>query len=466
MLPGTVLVTGNQRLARILNRIYEQSQIRDGKQVWETPNILSWSAWQQQAWDESLIHCDTEKRTLLNSHQALLVWQDTIERSVEANALLQLHQVACRAQEAWLLMHQWQLSRAEINLSFSGEDNKVFLRWASTYEKYCKQHHWQDTARLPDELSHHFQSGIYSPPPRMLLLGFDELTPQQQSLFAVMKETGCEFDPIDDYSPARQMRRCSYQDGDRELTEAAKWCLMRYTEAPESRIAVIVSDLEQQRDKVQRIFDEVLQPATLINGSDAGAYNISIGRPLSEWPVVHTFFMLLDFAQDHLELSKVMSLMTSPYLKGSSEELEQRYQLDARLRRQGDMQISISSLQYFAARVDEDGQPYPYTCPILAEQLRDWQCKREKIRKRSRPGEWAEYFSELVGVMGWPGSETLDAYDLQCLHSWQDLLFEFAGLECVQVYHCDRPALCTVHYHYQQLWSLLYSGYEQIMEKV
>ena len=432
MSAGTILVSGNQRLARTLNRIYEQKQIRDGKLTWETPDILSWSAWQQKAWDESLIHCDNEKQALLSNHQALLVWQGTIERSVEANAMLQLHQVARRAQEAWLLMYQWQLSLAEINPSLSSEDNRAFLRWASTYQEYCKQHHWLDTARLPDKLSRYYQSGIFSPPPRMLLLGFDELTPQQQSLFDVMKKAGCEFDQIDECSPARQMRRCRYQDGDRELAEAAKWCLVQYTEAPESRIAVIVSDLEQQRDKVQRIFDEVLQPATLINEGDGGAYNISIGRPLSEWPLVHAFFMLLDFAQDHLELNKVVSLITSPYLQGPLEELEQRYQLDARLRRQGDTRVSISSLQYFAARVDEDGEPYPYTCPLLAEQLQDWQSQREKIRKRLRPGEWAEYFSELVGAMGWPGSDTLGAYDHQCMHSWQGLLSEFAGLESVQ----------------------------------
>lgn len=430
--PGSVLLTGNHRLARILRQIYEQTQIQQGRQVWETPEILPWSAWQQMMWDDSLMNCNTEQRRLLGNHQEILVWQGIIEQSKQAGTLIQFYQVACRAHEAWMLMHQWRLSLSEINPYLLSNDTKAFLGWVEKYEQYCERYQWLDTARLPDVLGQYYRSGICAPPSHLILLGFDELTPQQNSLFDDIKKIGVTVEQIEYRKSPDSILRTSYPNTDREFTEAAKWCRQQWAEKPKGTIAVVVNELEQQREKVQRIFDEVLQPGALIDESDGCAYNISLGRPLSEYPLMHTFFLLLDFAAGKLDLGNMGALITSPYISGSMEEGDRRYQLDARLRRQGDVTVSLKSLQYFSGRVDEQGKPYIYTCPLLFEQLQLWQSTCKALKQNLRPGEWADRFTALVIAMGWPANDNLNTSEYQCLQSWKELLSEFSALDSVQ----------------------------------
>lgn len=425
---GGVVVTAGQRLARHLLAEHCRAQMVAGRKVWETPDIIPWPQWLERLWLES---ADADAGLLLNDSQALALWERVVREDDREQRLLQPAAAARLAAQAWQLVHAWRLPLDDAT-EILGEDAEAYRRWARRYEEHCRARGFLDEARLADHLIHEVSAGRVVMPARLVLAGFDEFTPQQQALLDALAAQGVET--AQSRAPESQARavRIGLSEAEEEIRSAALWVRARLETNPDARIAVVVPELAARRAAIERALDDALLPGALLaaDGEIARPYNISLGLPLSDYPLVHDGLLILELGvagltEHRLPFVSVSRLLRSPFLGEAVAEQTQRARLDVRLRRSREPFVGLGWL--IAQAGDEEGSP----CPALTAGLLRWRELLHKMPRSQSPGRWAASFALLLRALGWPGARTLTSREHQTLEAWRELLSRFAALETV-----------------------------------
>lgn len=443
---GATLLTAGQRLAQHLQGEYGARMAAQGVTVWSSPDILTWKAWTERLWEQSLGLVSTDSaesgRSLLSPAQELKLWEGIIRRSPWNNALLQVYATARLARAAWQLSAAWRLSPTHA----ANEDARAFGEWAQEFNTLCHRRAWQDRARLPDEIAAAFESGALPAPASLLLAGFDELTPQQQHLFKILGEHGTPIVRLESPAPLARAQRLACQSAEEEISLAARWARRQLESGQVARIGIVVPDLAARRAAVLRIFDDVLMPAAVLPAAHAPVrpYNLSLGRALSEYPVIHTALLVLEFGTGELNYEQAGSLLRAPFLAGAETELSRRALLDVRLRRLGESRVTIRLLRRLAQETDADQVPRAHAAPLLAQLLKVWHDAVQALPRRQLPSAWAEHFARLLQLSGWPGERTLDSEEYQTVEAWRELYSTLSSLDIVVGETDYREALTTL----------------------
>lgn len=431
-----VLVTVNRRLARYLTGRFNVRNMDAGLTVWETPDILPFSSWLQRVYDQVFYlgpeNVSADLKVLLSPAQELIVWEQVINSSASGNALLRIPETAKAAMQAWEICKEWRLPFYEISQA-PPEDTAAFLEWAQAFEQKCRDKRWLDNAGLADAVSGLFKSSSISAPRQMIMAGFDELSPCWMSLIKGLADIGCGVFEFGSPADSSSSGRCGSADRQTEITAAARWARARLEENPQVRIGVIVPGLEAVRPSMIRIFDDVFHPSMLISPKSEKdrVYNISLGLPLSDYPVVSAAQMILDFACRPLHVKDYSRLLLSPFLGGAEDESSERAMLDARIRANGEVEIPVSGLIYFSAEHQSRKYHPGVYCPILNERLRYFERAQSKLKDRRLPSEWAKAFSGLLQSIGWPGDRGLTSEEWQAGNALNEALSQFASLDAV-----------------------------------
>jgi len=148
---GATLVTVNQRLARHYQRRYDAWQLDSGASVWETPRILSWSAWLLSLHDAALCEGLTDL-SLLSASVDERLWRTAVEQVCQRDnqRLLDKSAAASQAKAAWLIQHGWHCHVADDALV--SLDQRCYGQWSNAYRQLCHQHQAIDQSRLATEL--------------------------------------------------------------------------------------------------------------------------------------------------------------------------------------------------------------------------------------------------------------------------------------------------------------------------
>ena len=425
---GMTVITGNKRLAGVTRQTFEQEAMEKGLEVWPTPDVLPWAAWLQRVWEEAVVSgAASAPELLLTSQQEQRIWEDIITESVADHPLQQVTGTVRRAQEAWQLMLSWRLSLNDAAFRYNS-DSTAFFEWASQFEAKCAEKGWLSLARLSDELQRSVQAGELSTPTELMLIGFDELTPQQQSLLQTLVESGCDVHWMQLAGKESKAARIGCVDVRQESTTVARWIRQQLDENPDAEIGIIVTELASQRDIVIHALDEILVPHTLQPGRQSGArpYNISLGPPLSAYPIISTACKLLGLLAQTISLEDVGRLLRSPFIAGWEQEASARALLDGRLRETGELNVALKTLRYHASQTNK-----PYSCPVLAENLGSWVKAARDCPRTDSPGQWSERFAGLLKAIGWASGRPLSSEEYQAAEAWRELLGVFASLEPV-----------------------------------
>ena len=425
---GATVVTPNRRLAGDLKRRFDISQAAAGKTVWPTADILPWEAWLERTYGE-LARLDAGQR-VLSAAQELAVWHQAIADSRLANSLLDTASTARIAREAATIRRAWRLDLSAWRGGLS-EDNRAFLRWSTCVEERCAERGWLDHARLADAVAARMRLDPSSAPRNLVLRGFDELNPQQRDLAGAFRAAGT---PVEEWYPARpegHVERRSYVTAEAELIGIARQA-RRLLEADASlRIGVIVPDLARLRPEVLRLFDDVLEPARVLPSERRrpGPYNVSLGVPLSGYPIVHSALSVLRLAGSELPFTAAAALVRSPFLVAAEREFTERARLEVRLRQRGLLTVTIEAL---LAQLRREREDVPALCPVLFARLGIWQASARRTRHaRQPPSDWSSSFLSLLSGLGWPGERTLDSEEYQTYESWRELVRDLSSLDPV-----------------------------------
>jgi len=235
--------------------------------------------------------------------------------------------------------------------------------------------------------------------------------------------------------------RVALEDAAEEAASMARWVRQRLETNPHARIGVVVPDLTARRQALCRALDAVLVPGIRRPGEEARSrpYNVTLGLPLADEPLVQTALQLLALATGRQPFEEVMRLLRSPYLAGWETESGRRALLDRQLREIGEPHIGISRLRHSAAREDR-----PWHCTVLTERLTEMEKRYHDWPQRAQAGAWAQHFSDLLQAAGWCRGRSLSSHEYQASEAWQRTLSSLITLETVSGPMTAREALARL----------------------
>jgi ATP-dependent helicase/nuclease subunit B len=431
---GATVVTANNRLARTLRHAHTLEQQRRGLLVWASPNILAWSAWLQQLWEEARLHGEQlPSLSLLDEAAADLVWRQSITLAESAAELPPVVQFARLARGAWRLLNEWQgLTAEEWTQPDLSPDQVAFLRWSGVYRNRCRDAGWIDAEQLPVQVSADIAAGRVPVPAALVFAGFDAWPPARQQLLEACRAAGAEVAALALIAAVAppQARICASPE--QEISQAASWARQSLEANPAARIGLVVPDLSTRAAEVRRACLDVFAPAWRVDGVPAGLpLNVSYGQPLATTPLVHAALLLLQLVGQRVSFDDFSLLLRSPWLVGSVSEAATRARLELKLRDRLRVEFSLDEL------LIEVAQRAPQFEKLLARLV----AHREQ-RAVGSAHAWAQWFAELPQCVGWPGEATLDSTTYQTLQAWNSLLANFAASGAV-LGTLDYTAACT-----------------------
>lgn len=440
----TLLLTVNNRLARELIRRHARLQIGKGLKAWTTPAILPWSAWLAAQYD-ILLDTGYADHLLLNPHQEMLLWEQVVRESPSGNSLLRPTAAARLARQTWQQLLDWRLSPESLAHQ-PDEETRLFLAWARDFQTLCQQTHSLTGPELGAQVIGALDDGLIRPPARIRLAGFDALTPLQQRVQEALAGAGSDIRAWSEQKHPAEAQRLALQDREQEYLAAAHWARERLMQDPEARLAIVSPRLQDDREALQRSLRQVLDPPGYLPGQQTlPLFNISLGDPLADYPLVAHLLLALRLCLDApLTLHEIGLLLRSPFIGGHAEEWLQRAALDARLRDNGRPALSRCELLYQAQRQTETGQAH---CPDLVRRLLAVQVILDGLPATASPNDWAGHLLTLFDTLGWPGDIPPDSSEYQQADRLRRAISEFSTLSRVR----QRLRLAEAIHRFTQL---------------
>jgi probable DNA repair protein len=414
----TTTITVNRRLARALLDAQGERQAAAGHTAWRTPDVLPYAAFLRRAWHQLRAAAGRPLPALLSDAQERLLWEAVIREQATRDGIegtFSESAAARQAQQAFALLNAWALDLQSPAFA-RNEDTRAFRTWTRAFIQRSADGRWIDAGRAASEFLDADAFADGAPPERVILAGFDVLTPQQQGVLAALQAAGVDVVRPSAPSERGDVVRYTFADFDAELTAVARWARGCLDGGQAGAIGVIVPDLHRVRGAVERIFEAQLCPGSAVPGAVTAPrpFNISLGAPLSRITVVGEALLALELGRRRVALETVGRLLRSPYLGGGDLALGQRARLDARLRDIGEAEISLETLCMRAAQSD------------LHEALRSLLALRDNAPARQAPGAWSGFFSDWLKCLGWPGARPLDSHEYQAVDAFHALLDELA----------------------------------------
>ena len=425
---GTLLLTVNNRLAQELHRRYDRQQAALGRRVWPTPDITPWSAWLRRSY-EQLIDTGFTPRVLLNQHQERLLWERVVRNSREGKALLRPTAAARTAQQTWQLLNDWQLDTEQL-LQQASEETRAFIGWQAHFREICERQQLISQAELGGLLLAAAQQGQLECPTNLQLAGFDAINPLQQALLDALQAQGSKVKILSAESRDSQRQRLELPDPQTEMRAAAHWAKQWIEQHPDAQVAIVSPRLEECRDELARICTQVINPQAMLPGQPRhNAFNLSLGQPLANYPLVaHLLIALRLMQRQDIPLDEIGTLLRSPFIGGHASEWDRRAMLDFVLRDDGLPQIDLFRLIHRAEHCDELSRAH---APQLIERLQQLQAKLEQLPEDDTPNAWAGHLLSIIEALGWPGDLPPDSSEFQQAAKLRDTISTFSTLSRV-----------------------------------
>ncbi len=413
---GGTVVTANRRLARFLAGTFNHAALASAGPggSWPSPDVLPWDAWAQREWAWLR---DTESgqslQTALSPAQSQRLWRTIVETS--ETGLLDTASAATEASRARALLAGWRLDARTV-LAEPVADTQGFLSLHEAFQKRLTARSWVDQPALESILAERAR-----PPQRAVAFaGFESWTPLQEAIAG--RVNGRVL--VEPEGVAGQVATLAFADANDEMRAAAAWLRAHGENAPASRVALVVPDLAAVRDEVERILEATLSPGPVwtLPAAERRAWNLALGRPLSEWPMVRSALDALRGLSGAMPFEAASRLLRSRWLGRVHEEHDARALVEVDLRENGYFEVGATGL---AALARQRG------CGVLAGSLEAALDRRASLPGRRRLADWARLFGTLLEDLQWPGDAPLDSESFQIRGAWNDMLEALASLDPV-----------------------------------
>ncbi|WP_254923933.1 PD-(D/E)XK nuclease family protein [Bordetella genomosp. 4] len=337
----TLVLTVNNRLARRLT-LDLAGQLRRERQVSELPRVLPLGAWLVEAGADLAFVADADLPAhRLDTFATQMVWVDAIAAEEGDRVLLDVAQAAALAMDADALMDEWDL---QVPSGADTDEYRGFARWRARYREQLRSIDAEDAnqgyARVLDAL----QQGGVAAPPYLVLAGFTDVSPRFAALLDAFQDRGSQLSWLQDAEAeaATPVRYCADDLGG-EWRAAAAWASQRLDENPAGRYAIVSAQLQSESPFARRVVGQAL-------AQRGHAFNVAVGRPLTEWPAVRAalawLHALADMAYaDAVDTPVLGAALLAGHCAGDRTDGAKLATIDARWRRKGLSRIDAAQWQ-------------------------------------------------------------------------------------------------------------------------
>lgn len=411
---GTVLVPSPQRAAA-LRLAYTHAQLKAGRQVWDSPDVLPWNAWLERGLDDARARGVPVPRRLARAEEWLL-WREAVRAACVDFPVLWPDSLIESVRSAALLL----------------EDHALDLRDASTPETavllHASAHFRRRCAELQALWSRSWSAcaPYLQPATATLLTGFTSLASARR---AWLERIGVRIEPADDAAiPPGTLAVQGFDSPELEAEAAAQWCAAQLERDPGARMLLVVLRLGEQRHRWVRALSQRLDYRSLLAqepGQVSSAFAIEGGQPLQDYLLIATALQLLGLSSGQADFQMLSAVLRSPFLDAAGREA--RLRIDVWLREHNIEGTQLPLLQSLVGRVSEDlGESTGLVLSTLLEALESL-ASLDTPPGVAPPGRWAQGFAQLLAQCGWPGPG-LSSDEQQVRTRFDELLGEFAAL--------------------------------------
>jgi len=418
----TVVITASRRLARELTVAYNELQIASGKKAWPTPAIHFLQDWISR---QLVVTADPAAvPRLLDPFSSSILWERCLKRRMP-DGLLSMAGIVRQAGQTWQRIKDWNLSLPALLSSARNQDERLFARAAADYQERLDNGNWVDRASVASLVSG--LPGLEKDvlPARVILAGFDLLSPVVIDIAEALKTVGCEVvtRPPPEHG-AIPFVACFDQESS-ELRAAGAWARQVLRADPEARLAVVCPGLEMRAAEVSRLVREGLVPGWQYGiARHSLAVNVSYGRRLAEFPAIGIALKVLRWTCQGLSSRELSVLLRSRCV--ASESVSGRSRLELKLRGYPDRDWTPGNVLQVVENREEAADTDAFI--QLVQAVADFS---SSVSQKMPPAECVGKIDELLKVIRWPGEASLDSIEFQLVNRWRELLNEFARIESV-----------------------------------
>jgi ATP-dependent helicase/nuclease subunit B len=425
---NALILVPNNRLRNHLLRAFSLEQTA---QAWLKPNIQSLSQWLESQW-EALQNRGVSYScvNIATPLQRQLLWEAAIKNSALGAALLQPKPLAQQADSAFKNLELWQLSDSFSTDYFSDVKSNTaqFLTWSQEFKRALKLQNCVTRETSYALIAQAFSQGDVPKLDEIYLEGFDDLPPLMQAILEIATHNLIRLP--NQTAAQTQIARTQTDTTEAEIRAAALWSKAQLQQAPETAlIGIVVPNLGQCRDQVERIFTQTFEAHSLLPDSPRYTlpFNFSAGIPLGSTPLINSLFDVLALQDSDWPLEKLCNLLHSPFWGDESQEAVARAYLMNELRKLGRITINTSDLRHCASKLEERIPEFA----TLGLSNR-FESVGNLLRRRfdnKTANEWLNVFDQILAAMNWPGIRRLDSQEYQQLNQWFEVRDQFAGID-------------------------------------
>jgi len=436
----TLVLTVNNRLARRLT-LDLAGQLRRERQVSELPRVLPLGAWLVEAGADLAFVADVDLPAhRLDTFATQMVWVDAIGAEEGERVLLDVAQAAALAMDADSLMDEWDL---QVPSGADTDEYRGFARWRARYRQQLRAIDAEDANQGYTRVLHALQNGAIDAPPQLVLAGFTDVSPRFAALLDAFQHGGSQLSWLQDneVEAAWPARYCA-DDGGGEWRAAAAWAAQRLDEHPAGRYAIVSAQLQSESPFARRVVGQAL-------AKGGHAFNVAVGRPLTEWPAVRAALAWLHAlaemaAAEVVDAPTLGTALLAGHCAGDRSDGARLAAIDARWRRKGLSHIDAAQWQRDIAgeiarrgdsdvsvamvRMDIDGAQSAAQGTTLSTAwpvaLEIWR----RIGERATSDVWMPAMRAALMALGFPGERPLDSVGYQVMGALGDLLGRYAAL--------------------------------------
>src|SRR5690606_33046967 len=257
----------------------------------------------------------------LDPFGAQLLWRTAIRRS--GSDLLDIAESARLAAEAEHLIQEWKVKVDNIS---GHEELDQFIQWRAHFQVLLDECDADDADSRQSRLLLEISRGQLQLPRHLVLAGMRELSPRQQDIINALPENNVTV-----YTLADQADTCGpapgrFEAADRgaEWRAAIEWARAQMHDS-DRKVAIVAANLQEDAAHARRLLHTLLP---------AGSYNVSVGRPLSEWPLMRPALCwpkLLTHTPPYAPADAGAALLAG-HCAGHEKEAGARARIDARWR--------------------------------------------------------------------------------------------------------------------------------------
>lgn len=425
---NTLVLVPNNRLRNHLLRAFAVQQTA---QAWLKPNIQSLSQWLEAQW-EALQNkgIDYSCVTIATPLQRQIIWEAAVKNSAMGATLLQPKPLAQQADSALKNLELWQLSESFASDYFTDakSNSAQFAEWAKEFKHVLKLQNCVTRETSYSLIAQAFTQDDLPKLNELYLEGFDDLPPLMQHVLDAATHKLIRLP--NQVAEKSYLIRTQASNTEEEVRAAALWSKTQLQQTPEAAlIGIVVPNLGQCRDQVERIFTEVFEPHSILPSSPRYTlpFNFSAGTPLGTTPLINSLFEILRLQNNDWPLEQLCNFLYSPFWGDEAQESVARAHLMTELRKLGRITLNTSDLRHCANKLEE--RISVFETLGLSNRFEEVGNLLRRRFENKLASEWLIVFDQILTVMNWPGTRRLDSQEYQQLNQWFEVRDQFACLD-------------------------------------